>query len=139
MAERTVSPEELQTVRTLVSSARQAMEQIACFSQEAVDRLCRAVAWETSNLDAATRLARTDDFGDAGTRGVLSVDDRHLVPGRAQEPCGRRADHARAENDNPHWYSSIGTQAQKRFRSPQTLSMRATLGQNLCSRSQGAG
>jgi len=32
-----------------------------------------------------------------------------------------------------------GTQAQKRFRSPQTLSMRPTAGQNLCSRSQGAG
>ena len=34
---------------------------------------------------------------------------------------------------------STGTHAQNKLRSPQTLSMRPTDGQNLCSRSQGAG
>jgi len=36
-------------------------------------------------------------------------------------------------------HSPTGTQEQKRFLSPHTLSMRPTLGQNLCSRSHGAG
>ena len=36
-------------------------------------------------------------------------------------------------------YSSIGTQAQNRLRSPYTSSMRFTLGQNLLSRTQGSG
>jgi protoporphyrinogen oxidase len=51
-----------------------------------------------------------------------------------------RHDHQHARRVRyPFSNSSIGGQEQKRLRSPYTLSMRATAGQNLCSHVQGAG
>jgi sulfoacetaldehyde dehydrogenase len=57
MAARTLTSTEIETANGLLDTARRAMQQIADYDQAAVDRICRAVAWETANLEAATRLA----------------------------------------------------------------------------------
>lgn len=57
MAARTLTSTEIETANGLLETGRRAMQQIADYDQETVDRICRAVAWETANLEAATRLA----------------------------------------------------------------------------------
>jgi sulfoacetaldehyde dehydrogenase len=54
---RPVTPEEKELARELVARARRAMEEIADYDQERVDRLIRAVGWATANERTATRLA----------------------------------------------------------------------------------
>ena len=57
MAERTLTPEEQQTCADLVARARAAMAAVEGYTQEQVDRLCRALAWAGGNEATATRLA----------------------------------------------------------------------------------
>ena len=57
MAERTLTPEEQQTCADLVARARAAMAAVDGYTQEQVDRLCRALAWAGGNEATATRLA----------------------------------------------------------------------------------
>src|SRR5687767_15887871 len=57
MAERTLTPEEQQTCADLVARARAAMAAVEGYTQEQVDRLCRALAWAGGNDATATRLA----------------------------------------------------------------------------------
>ncbi|MDE3167099.1 MAG: aldehyde dehydrogenase family protein [Acidobacteriota bacterium] len=54
---RTITPEEKDLARELLERARRAMDAIAGYDQERVDRLIRAVAWATANERTATRLA----------------------------------------------------------------------------------
>src|SRR5438093_7928922 len=57
MAARTLTVEETEVAQELLGKARSAMQQIGDYRQETVDRICRAVAWETANMEAAARLA----------------------------------------------------------------------------------
>ena len=54
---RELTAEEKQVAQTLVQRARDAMAAAASYDQDAVDRLCRAVAWAGGNELTATRLA----------------------------------------------------------------------------------
>jgi sulfoacetaldehyde dehydrogenase len=54
---RELTAEEQQVAQTLVQRARDAMAAAASYDQDAVDRLCRAVAWAGGNELTATRLA----------------------------------------------------------------------------------
>ena len=54
---REITPEEKATAAGMLLKAREAMRQIDDYSQEQVDRLCRAVAWASGNEAAAVRLA----------------------------------------------------------------------------------
>src|SRR5262245_38188898 len=54
---RTISLEETGVAQELVSHARRAMDAIACYDQQTVDRLCRAIAWATANEETSVRLA----------------------------------------------------------------------------------
>jgi sulfoacetaldehyde dehydrogenase len=56
-AARTITSEEVALVKEHIARAREAMRVAESFSQETVDRLCRAVAWAGGNEDTATRLA----------------------------------------------------------------------------------
>ena len=57
MAGRTLTAEQSEIAQELLGNARRAMEQIADYDQATVDRICRAIAWETANMETATRLA----------------------------------------------------------------------------------
>src|SRR6478736_4246633 len=57
MAARTITPQETELAQRLLANARKAMQQIADYDQETVDRLCRAVAWAGGNEPTAERLA----------------------------------------------------------------------------------
>ena len=54
---RTITVEETEVVHALVGKARAAMQAIANYDQDTVDRLCRAIAWAGGNELTATRLA----------------------------------------------------------------------------------
>jgi len=54
---RSVTGEEKQYAQELLQRGRCAMRAIEGYGQEAIDRLCRAVAWATANEQTATRLA----------------------------------------------------------------------------------
>jgi sulfoacetaldehyde dehydrogenase len=54
---RAITPEETDTVTTMVEAARAAMAAIESYDQATVDRICRAVAWAGGNETTATRLA----------------------------------------------------------------------------------
>jgi sulfoacetaldehyde dehydrogenase len=56
-APRTITPEELATVSSVLETARAAMAAVASYDQGMVDRLCRAVAWAGYNEPTAQRLA----------------------------------------------------------------------------------
>ena len=58
VAPRVVTAEEQSAVQALVSRARSAMQEVEDYGQDAVDRLCRAVAWAGGNEATATRLRR---------------------------------------------------------------------------------
>jgi sulfoacetaldehyde dehydrogenase len=55
--ERAITLEEQATAQELLSRARAAMRDVDAYDQEAVDRLCRAVAWAGGNETTAARLA----------------------------------------------------------------------------------
>src|SRR5687767_7212904 len=54
---RAITPNETETVTTMVDASRAAMAAIASYDQATVDRICRAVAWAGGNQVTATRLA----------------------------------------------------------------------------------
>ena len=57
MAARTITPQETELAQRLLDNARKAMQQIADYDQETVDRLCQAVGWAGANPETAERLA----------------------------------------------------------------------------------
>jgi sulfoacetaldehyde dehydrogenase len=57
LSQRPITIEEKQSVQELVRRGRAAMAAIAHYDQPAVDRLCRAIAWATSNEETSVRLA----------------------------------------------------------------------------------
>ncbi len=65
---RAITEQEKNVAATLLVKARAAMAEIESYDQERVDRLCRAVAWATANLETATRLANmsVDESGMGG-------------------------------------------------------------------------
>ena len=65
---RAIREDERKTAYDLLTRARAAMHEIANYDQPAVDRLCRAIAWATSNEVTATRLANmsVDESGMGG-------------------------------------------------------------------------
>jgi sulfoacetaldehyde dehydrogenase len=77
---RSLTPDEAELARATVARARYAMAAIAEFDQKTVDRLCQAIAWQSANLETATRLANmsVDESGmgmrEPGRRGkVLGI------------------------------------------------------------------
>jgi sulfoacetaldehyde dehydrogenase len=68
MSATALTAEETQSAQELLSGARRAMDAIADYEQDDVDRLCRAIAWATANLETATRLASmsVDESGMGG-------------------------------------------------------------------------
>src|SRR5512135_1272142 len=58
MAPRTITLDEQAVAQELLANARRAMDAIADYDQERVDRLCRAVAWAGGNETTAITLAR---------------------------------------------------------------------------------
>src|SRR3989441_11304898 len=55
---RTITSEEQATAHGLLARAKTAMQAVETYDQAAVDRLCRAVAWEGGNEKTATELAK---------------------------------------------------------------------------------
>jgi len=55
---REITAEEKQLVMSLLAKARKAMAEIEKYSQEEIDRLCRAIAWAAGNEKTFTRIAR---------------------------------------------------------------------------------
>jgi len=72
MAARPITPEETNYADELMRKARVALNDIADFDQERIDRLCRALAWATSNEKTFERIARMgvdeSGIGDAENR-----------------------------------------------------------------------
>ncbi|OHD17048.1 MAG: aldehyde dehydrogenase [Spirochaetes bacterium GWB1_59_5] len=72
MATRSITPEEKAYADELMKKARVAFNDIADFDQARVDRLCRALAWATSNAKTFERIARMgvdeSGIGDAENR-----------------------------------------------------------------------
>ncbi len=58
MSAREITPDEAAAVADHLHRARRAMADADAFTQDQVDRLCRAVAWAAGNLESATRLAQ---------------------------------------------------------------------------------
>ena len=71
-APRTISEDEQKTARGLLVRARSAMASVDGYDQQAVDRLCRAVAWATANEQTFGRLTRmsVDESGMGSADGV---------------------------------------------------------------------
>jgi len=65
---RPITEQEKSVASDLLAKARVAMQRIEGYDQERVDRLCRAIAWATANLETATRLANmsVDESGMGG-------------------------------------------------------------------------
>ncbi len=65
---RSITEQEKTTAAELLGKARAAMQAIEHYDQARVDRLCRAVAWATANIETATRLANmsVDESGMGG-------------------------------------------------------------------------
>jgi len=65
---RTITELEKNTAASMLSKARIAMDAIQDYDQARVDRLCRAIAWATGNVETATRLANmsVDESGMGG-------------------------------------------------------------------------
>jgi sulfoacetaldehyde dehydrogenase len=57
LSQRPITLEETQTAQELLQRGRAAMAAIASYDQPTVDRLCRAIAWATSNEETSLRLA----------------------------------------------------------------------------------
>jgi sulfoacetaldehyde dehydrogenase len=54
---RTITDQEKSVAQELLGKAKAAMRAIECYDQQAVDRVCRAVAWASANEQTAIRLA----------------------------------------------------------------------------------
>jgi sulfoacetaldehyde dehydrogenase len=54
---RAITEQEKSTAAAMLVKARAAMKAIEDYDQARVDRLCRAIAWATANIETATRLA----------------------------------------------------------------------------------
>ncbi|HVW10364.1 MAG TPA: aldehyde dehydrogenase family protein [Bryobacteraceae bacterium] len=54
---RAITEQEKQLAASMLARARAAMDAIKDYDQATVDRLCRAVAWATANMETATKLA----------------------------------------------------------------------------------
>ena len=54
---RAITELEKSTAAAMLAKARVAMQAIEDYDQARVDRLCRAIAWATANVETATRLA----------------------------------------------------------------------------------
>lgn len=54
---RAITDHEKNLAQELLGKARAAMRAIECYDQQAVDRLCRAIAWASANEQTAIRLA----------------------------------------------------------------------------------
>jgi len=54
---RAITEQEKQLAAAMLARARAAMAAIENYDQATVDRLCRAVAWATANMETATKLA----------------------------------------------------------------------------------
>jgi sulfoacetaldehyde dehydrogenase len=65
---RSITEQEKQVAAEMLEKARAAMRAIEAYDQDRVDRLCRAVAWATANMETATRLANmsVDESGMGG-------------------------------------------------------------------------
>ena len=65
---RVITEQEKSVAAALLAKARTAMREIEDYDQERVDRLGRAIAWVTANLETATRLANmsVDESGMGG-------------------------------------------------------------------------
>lgn len=65
---RSITEQEKQVAAEMLAKARVAMQAIEDYDQPRVDRLCRAVAWATANMETATRLANmsVDESGMGG-------------------------------------------------------------------------
>src|SRR5580692_12595633 len=65
---RSITEQEKQVAAAMLAKARVAMLAIADYDQARVDRLCRAIAWATANIETATRLANmsVDESGMGG-------------------------------------------------------------------------
>ena len=65
---RQITEQEKQVAAEMLGKARVAMQEIEGYDQERVDRLCRAVAWATANMETATKLANmsVDESGMGG-------------------------------------------------------------------------
>lgn len=65
---REITEQEKRVAGEMLAKARAAMEQIDSYDQARVDRLCRAVAWATANMETATKLANmsVDESGMGG-------------------------------------------------------------------------
>ncbi len=65
---RPITEQEKQVAAETLAKARVAMQAIEDYDQPRVDRLCRAVAWATANMETATRLANmsVDESGMGG-------------------------------------------------------------------------
>src|SRR5580658_4447708 len=65
---RSITEQEKQVAAEMLAKARVAMQAIEDYDQPSVDRLCRAVAWATANMETATRLANmsVDESGMGG-------------------------------------------------------------------------
>ena len=65
---RPLTPEEAATSQAAMARARAAMAAIANYDQPAVDRLCQAIAWATTNMESSVRLANmsVDESGMGG-------------------------------------------------------------------------
>lgn len=58
MAEKTITPEQLQILEEIFARARAAEKIIEHYPQERVDRMCRAVAWAAGNPETFEKLCR---------------------------------------------------------------------------------
>jgi sulfoacetaldehyde dehydrogenase len=69
---RTITEDERAAAQALLARARAAMTAVEGYDQEAVDRLCRAVAWATANEETFGRLTRmsVDESGMGSAEGV---------------------------------------------------------------------
>jgi sulfoacetaldehyde dehydrogenase len=65
---RAITEQEKQVAAAMLAKARAAMDAIEGYDQATVDRLCRAVAWATANMETATKLANmsVDESGLGG-------------------------------------------------------------------------
>src|ERR1700691_6697057 len=65
---RSITEQEKNVAAEMVGKARAAMQAIEDYDQPRVDRLCRAIAWATANMETATRLANmsVDESGMGG-------------------------------------------------------------------------
>jgi sulfoacetaldehyde dehydrogenase len=65
---RSITEQEKSIAAEMLMKARAAMQAIDDYDQDRVDRLCRAVAWATANIETATRLANmsVDESGMGG-------------------------------------------------------------------------